>query len=176
MQTNIWKQQKFLQNFLLLILTTELQGYLLQDFERKFEQLLVDQKLCQLCCGAGLKIVEKGQFFVTLDEKEGPNEIKNLCREYSLPRSEEASRARRWILGNAVMIESLFRDGTCFWVRVVNGILNFATETSETISRENGTELQGNLVAEGKATTKAYCDTVSHFHFSSSKKMDRHQS
>ena len=78
--------------------------------------------------------------------------MKNLCREYTLPRSEEASRVRRWTLGNTnigsvlkvcfhqgrygieVMIESLFRDRTVSWVRIVNGIDKNVTETSETIS------------------------------------------
>ena len=71
----------------------ELQGNLLRDYEHKFEQLAEDQKLSKLCSDAGLKIVEKGQFFITLGE-EGPDEMKNLCREYTLPRSEEASRVR----------------------------------------------------------------------------------
>ena len=119
----------------------ELQGNLLQDYERKFEQLPEDQKLSKLCCDAGLKIVEKGQFFITLDE-EGPNEMKNLCREYKLPRSVKATRARGSIIGNTkigpvldvkvcrhqerygfrILIESLFRDRTASWVRIVNGI------------------------------------------------------
>ena len=77
-----------------------LEGNLLRDYEHKFEQLPEDQKLSKLCCDAGLKILEKGQFYITLDEEEGPDEMKNLCREYTLPRSEEASRVRGWILGN----------------------------------------------------------------------------
>ena len=72
----------------------ELQGNLLQNYERKFEQLSDDQKLSKLCSGAGLKIVEKGQFFITFDAEEGPNEMKNLCRKYTLLRYEKASRAR----------------------------------------------------------------------------------
>ena len=132
----------------------ELQGNVLQDYERKFEQLPEDQKLSKLCCDDGLKIVEKGQFFITLDEEEGPIEMNNLCREYTLPRSEEASRVRGLILGNTeiglvldvkvclhqerygieILIESLFRDGTASWVRIVNGIYKYVTETSETIS------------------------------------------
>ena len=134
----------------------ELQGNLLQDDEHKFEQLPEDQKLCTLCCDVGLKIVEQGQFFVTLDEEEGPNEMKNLCREFTLLRSEEASRGRGWILGNTkirpvldvkaclhqerygieTLIESLFRDGTASSVGIVNGITKYVTETSETISIE----------------------------------------
>ena len=58
---------------------------MLQDDEQKFEQLPEHQKLSKLCCDAGLKIVEKEQFFITLDEEEGPDEMKNLCREYTLP-------------------------------------------------------------------------------------------
>ena len=34
----------------------ELQGNLLQDYEREFEQNPEDQKLSKLCCDAGLKI------------------------------------------------------------------------------------------------------------------------
>ena len=123
----------------------------MQDYERKFEQRLEDQKSSKLCCDAGLKIVEKGQFFIALDEEEGPDEMKILCREYTLPRSEEASRVRGWILGNTkigpdldvkvclhqkrygieIMIEFLFRDSTASWVRIVNGINKYVTETSQ---------------------------------------------
>ena len=38
----------------------ELQGNLLQDYERKFEQIPEDLKISKLCCDAGLKMVEKG--------------------------------------------------------------------------------------------------------------------
>ena len=50
----------------------ELQGNLLRNYEHKFEQLPEEKKLSKLFCDAGLKIVEKGQFFITLDEEEGP--------------------------------------------------------------------------------------------------------
>ena len=36
---------------------------------------------CPNCAPTSLKIVEKGKFFITLDEEEGPDEMKNLCRE-----------------------------------------------------------------------------------------------
>ena len=134
----------------------ELQGNLLQDYEHKFEQRPEDQKLYKLCCHAYLQIVEKGHFIITLDE-EGPDEMKNLCREYTSTRSEEASRVRGWILGNTkigpvldvkvcfhslrygieVMIESLFRDRTVSCVRILNGVNKYVTETAETISLES---------------------------------------
>ena len=83
--------------------------------------------------------------------------MNDLCREYALPRDEKASRAREWIIGNTkigpvldvkvclhqklygieILIESLSRDGTVSWVRIVNGINKYVTETSETISLEN---------------------------------------
>ena len=47
----------------------ELQGNLLQDYEHKFEQLPEDRTLSNLCSDAGLKIVEKGQFFISLLNK-----------------------------------------------------------------------------------------------------------
>ena len=73
----------------------ELQGNLLQDYEHKFEHLTEDQKLSKLCYDVGLKIVERGEIFITLAEEEGPVAMKNLCREYTLPRSEEASPSER---------------------------------------------------------------------------------
>ena len=47
--------------------------------------------------------------------------------------------------GIEIMVESLFRDRTVSWVRIVNGIVKYVTETSEIISHEN-VELQGNLL------------------------------
>ena len=57
------------------------QGNLVQYYERKFEHLSDDQKLSKLCSDAGLKIVDKGQYFFTFDTSEGPNEMEHLCRE-----------------------------------------------------------------------------------------------
>ena len=45
-------------------------GYLVQEYDRKFEQLSEDQKLSKLCSYAGLKFVEQGQYFKTLDTEE----------------------------------------------------------------------------------------------------------
>ena len=93
--------------------------------------------------------------------------MKNPCREYTILRSEQASRVRGWILGNTkigsvldvkvchhkkrygieIMIESLFRDGTASWVRIENGINLYVTETSETTSIGNvERRVTGNLV------------------------------
>ena len=98
-------------------------------------------------------MLKKAQIFNTPVEEEGPDEMKRLCREYTFPQSEEASRVRGWILRNTkigpvldvkvclhqkrygieIVVESLFRDRTVSWVRIVNGIDKCVSETSETI-------------------------------------------
>ena len=119
--------------------------------------------------------------------------MKGSCRKYTLLRSEESSRVRGWIRGNTkigkvldvkvcdhqgrysveIMIEPLFRDRTVSWVRIVNGINKYVTETSEEIpvaSVENrGT---GKLVAKGKPGPKPIL-TVSCVYSLSWTKMDR---
>ena len=66
---------------------------LLQEYEQQFEQLSDAQKLSKICSNAGLKTVERGQYFITLDT-EGPSGMVHSCREYTLPRNDQRSRAR----------------------------------------------------------------------------------
>ena len=78
----------------------EVQGNLLRECDKKFEQLPEDQKLSKLCSGAGLsKNIDKGQFFITLGD-DAPDDMKGSCREYTSPRSEESSHVRGWIRAN----------------------------------------------------------------------------
>ena len=115
--------------------------------------------------------------------------MKKRCREVyvaskrrSIPSerggfSETRESARSWTWRSAfikkrygieIMIESLFRDGTASWVRIVIGVNKYVTETSETISFENVEHrVTGKLVAKAKPRLKACCDTVSHFYSSS---------
>ena len=119
--------------------------------------------------------IDIGQFFITLDE-EVPDEMKNLRREYTLfPRNEEASWVRGWILRNTkigpvldvkvcvhekrygieIKVDSLFRDRTVSWFRIVNGIHKYLTGTSEAISTENFEHrVTGRLVAKAKPQPK----------------------
>ena len=149
----------------------EVLGNLLRGYEQKVAELPEQQKLTKLCSNAGFsKNVEKGQFFITLDD-DAPDDMEGSCREYTLPRSDKSSRVRGWTRGNTkigpvldvkvcyhqgrygveIMIESVFRDPTVSWVRIVNGTNKHVTETSEEIlvaSVENrGT---GNPVAKAK--------------------------
>ena len=79
--------------------TAQQRRNLVQEYERKFEQLSDDQKLSELCFDAGLKLVEIGQWFYTLDTEEG-KQMQHLCREFSMPRNEKGTRTRGWILKN----------------------------------------------------------------------------
>ena len=54
-------------------------GNLVQDYERRLEQLSLDQKVSNHCSDAGLKIVEIGHYFFTLDTEAGPNDMEHLC-------------------------------------------------------------------------------------------------
>ena len=100
--------------------------------------------------------------------------MKGTCREYTLPRSEESSCVRGWIRGDTkigpvldvkicyhqgsygveIMIESLFRDRTVSWVRIVNGIDKYEAETSETISLENRNVRINSCYAKAKQRPK----------------------
>ena len=79
--------------------TSLAQGNLLQAYERKFVELLDDQKLSKLCFDAGfLKEIGMGQFFITIEE--GSEVMQTACREYTQPRNLKTSRPRGWIRSN----------------------------------------------------------------------------
>ena len=129
---------------------------LVQEYERKFEQLSEDQKLSKLCSDAGLKLVERGQYFYTLETEEG-QEMQHLCREYTMPRNEKETRVIGWIRKNTrigpvlnitvcyrdeqysveVQVPSLFQDDTVSWVRIVNGVDRYVTESMPTTKEED---------------------------------------
>ena len=125
----------------------------MQDYERRFEHLSDDQKLYKLCSDAGLRIVERGQYFFTLDTEEG-DRLQHLCREYTMPRCEEKTRAKGWIRKNTrmgpvldikvchhedrygieILVESLIRAS---WLRIVNGIDKYVTESMQIKEEEH---------------------------------------
>ena len=99
--------------------------------------------------------MEKELFFITIEE--GSEVVQTACREYTHSRNLTTSRPRGWVRSSTkigpdldlklyphegrycidIMIESLFKDRTVSWVRIVNGINKFVTETSEEIPTEN---------------------------------------
>ena len=110
----------------------------------------IDQTLLQCCFS---KNIDTGQVFITLDE-EGLDDMKNFMSRVHLtpkwgntPRERVDSQntkigsvldvkvsshhQRRY--GVEITIESLSRDQTVSWVRAVNGINKYVTETPEEI-------------------------------------------
>ena len=146
-------------------------GNLLREYEQSFADLSEHAQLTKLCSNASLaKTVEKGQYFTTLDGDQ-LDRLKGSCREYTLPRSDQSSQVKGWIRGHTkigpvldvmvcyhqgrygfeIKIESLSGDKISSWVRIVNGINKYVTETSEEIHVESvGKKGTGKPVAKAR--------------------------
>ena len=109
----IWNRWSYRPNFLLLSLFLKLmpkyKGSLLRQYEQKYAELPEEEKLTKLCFNAGFSNTTIGPVF----------DVKVCCYQGRY--------------GVEIMIESLFRDRTVSWVRIVNGINKYITETSEEI-------------------------------------------
>ena len=98
------------------------------------------------------KEIVKGQFFISIEE--GCEVMQTTCREYTqfrnlknIPtkRVDSFQYENRPSLGSQnlssycidIMIESLFKDQTVSWVRIVHGINKYVTEKSEEMSIES---------------------------------------
>ena len=122
------------------------QDLLLQQYGERIEKLSQQDKLSKFCMDAGfLKVVEIGQYFMTKDTADLSQFHAVACREYTLPREEEASQPKGWIQGNTkigpvlevatsyfhgkygveIRIWSLNRDNTHSWVRISHGSKKF---------------------------------------------------
>ena len=133
---------------------------LLRKYEQKFAELLEQEKLT-----VSRRILRKDDSSLHPDD-DALDDLKGSRREYTVPRSDESSHVRRWIRGNTkigpvqvlkvcyhqgrygveIMIESLFRDWTVSWARIVNGINKYATERQKKFLLQSlRTEVQGNL-------------------------------
>ena len=77
------------------------QDLLLQQYGERIEKLSQQDKLRKFCMDAGfLNVVEFGQYFMTKDTAEFSQFHAVACRDYPLPREEEASQPKGWIQGN----------------------------------------------------------------------------
>ena len=75
--------------------------FLLQQYGERIEKLSQQDKLSKFCMDAGfLSVVENGQCFMTKDTGDLTQFNKVACREYTLPREDEASQPKGWIQGN----------------------------------------------------------------------------
>ena len=159
------------------------QDFLLQQFEERIEKLSQQDRLSKLCMDAGfLNVVENGQYFMTKDTGDLTQFHAVACREYTLPRDDEASQPRGWIQGNTkigpvlevttsylhgkygveIRIMSLSRDNTDSWVRISHGSNEFVMDlnNNDTEIPENQLEDQAlqldaqDFVSQAKAKAK----------------------
>ena len=127
------------------------------NMEKEFEKLSQQDKLSKFCMDAGfLNVVEIGQYFRTKDTADLSQFHAVACREYTLPREDEASQPKGWIQGNTrigpvlevatsylhgkygveIRIMSMNRDNTHSWVRISHGSKRFVMD-----SNNNDTEI-----------------------------------
>ena len=71
------------------------QDLLLQQYGERIEKLSQQDKLSKFCMDAGfLNVVEIGQYFMTKDTGDLTQFHAVACRQYTLPREEDASQPR----------------------------------------------------------------------------------
>ena len=140
------------------------QDLLLQQYGERIEKLSQQDKLSKFCMDAGfLSVVEIGQYFMTKDAGDLTQFHAVACREYTLPREEDASQPRGWIQGNTkigpvlevttsclhgkygveIRIWSLNEDNTHSWVRISHGSNKFVMD-----SKNNDTEVSEDQLEE----------------------------
>ena len=116
---------------------------LLQHYRERIEKRSQQDKMSKFCMDVGfLNVIEIGQYFMTKDTAEFSQFHAVACREYTLPREEEASQPKGWIQGNTkigpvlevptcclhgkygveIRISSVDTDNTHSWVRISHGL------------------------------------------------------
>ena len=90
--------------------------FLLQQYGERVEKLSQQDRLSKFYMDAGfLNVVEIRQYFMTKDNAEFSHFTNAVaCREYTLPRHEEASEPKGWIRGNT-KIGPVLEVATCCW-------------------------------------------------------------
>ena len=82
-------------------MTPAYQDLLLQQYGARIEKLSQQDKWSKFCMNAGfLSVAEIGQYFMTKDTEDLTQFNTVACREYTLPRDEEALQRKGWIQGN----------------------------------------------------------------------------
>ena len=135
---------------------------LLQKYGERIEKLSIQDRLSKFCMDAGfLNVVEIGQYFMTKDIADLSQFTESVtCREYTLPRDEEASEPKDWILGNTkigpvlevatcclhckygveIRIMSMNKDNSHSWVRISHGLNKLVTNLNN--SEQKTSEVQ----------------------------------
>ena len=119
----------------------------MQKYQERVERLSQQNRVIEFCTDAGfLKKVDVGQYFMTKDTEEFSQFTDAVaCREYTLPREEEASQPKGWIRVNTeigpvlevatcclqgkygveIRITSVNKGNSHSWVRISHGVNKF---------------------------------------------------
>ena len=140
-----------------------------KQYMERIEPLSPESKVSRFCMEAGfIRDVEVGQYFVTKDTGDFRQFRSVGCREYTLPRDDPASQAKRWIQGNMrigpvlevttsymygqhgieIRIWSVAQDKCQSWVRNSHGPKKFVID-----SNYNNTEVLADLPEEQASQT-----------------------
>ena len=137
---------------------------LLQQNGERIEKLSQQDRLSKFCMDAGfLNVVEIGQYFMTKDTAEFSQFTNAVdCREYKLPRDEEASEPKGWVRGNTkigpvlevatsclhgkygveIRIMSMNEDNSHSWVRISHGSNKLVTNLNSSEQETSGVIMQ----------------------------------
>ena len=123
-----------------------------QQYIQQIESLSPENRLSKFCKEAGfMRVVEVGQYFVTKDTGDFRQFQSVACREYTLPRDDQASQPKGWIQGNMrigsvlevttsfqhfkygieIRIKSVNQDDSHSWVRISYGTVKYVTDSIE---------------------------------------------
>ena len=154
---------------------------ILQKYFQQVNSLSPENRLSKFCKEAGfMSVVEVGQYFVTRNASEFLHTV--ACREYTLPRDDQASQPKGWIRGNTrigpilevttsfqhfkfgveVRIQSVNEDNSHSWVRIsygtvryVNNYIKYDTQNfADPQEEEDVPTSSGVVAARSKAKAK----------------------
>ena len=142
-----------------------------QQYIQQVESLSPENKVSKFCKEAGfMRVVEVGQYFVTRNAGEFQHTV--ACREYTLPRDDQASQPKGWIQGNMrigpvlevttsfqhfkygieIRIESVNQDNSHSWVRISYGTVKYVID-----SIQDNTEIPADPQEEQVPQTRHKC-------------------
>ena len=123
-----------------------------QQYIQQVESLSPENRVSKFCKEAGfMRVVEVGQYFVTKDTGDFRQFKSVACREYTLPRDDQASQPKGWIQGNMriglvlevttsfqhfkygleIRINSVNQDDSHSWVRISSGTVKYVIDSIE---------------------------------------------
>ena len=123
-----------------------------QQYTQQVDSLSPENRLSKFCKEAGfMRVVEVGQYFVTRDTDDIRQFQSVACREYTLPRDDQASQPKGWIQGNMriglvlevttsfqhfkygieIRIESVNQVDSHSWVRISYGTVKHVNDSIE---------------------------------------------